>query len=184
MTISNLNTNKLLPAPSAPALVGFTSSTTYVVPAYCTQATILVVGGGRGGSYTNGGDGATPTTSTVGVIAGESLTITVGAGGAVNGNGTASVVSGSFGSVTGAAPTTASQTGNGAQGTFVTNFGWFGGSGGANGEYRGGRPGGGHGNIGAGGESALANTGGAGGGAGGGPGAGAGGSGYVAIFVR
>lgn len=200
MTFSSLATNKLLPKPTSPAMTGFTSSTTYVVPAGCTTATLCVVGSGAGGTSgsTNnndvlnscGGAGGTVTQQTVGVIAGETLTITIGAGGGSTALGNTSSISGSFGTVSAAGGANNSNAGGG--GTYVTGFGWFAGNG-AGYQYGGNQPAstthGPHGGKtfganGVGSQAAPANTGGGGGGNPVGNGGTGGGSGFVGIFVR
>lgn len=180
------------------ALVGFTSSTTYVVPDGCTQADVIVVGGGASGSgggstndvtYNVGGQGGDVTTQTVAVNAGETLTVVVGLGGSgSNVDGQTSSISGSFGTVSAAGGTTHNNGGGGGQ--YISPWGWFG----ANGPYTrfgGSQPGYGPHDPGAGrgggpnGVGAMhgkANTGG--GGADSNRGGNNGGSGFVGIFVR
>lgn len=186
MTMSNLRSNTLLPVEPAPAVTGFTASTTYVVPANCTQIDILCVGGGHGGSYPPGGAGGAITQASRGVTAGETLTITVGAGGSANAAGGTTSISGSFGTVSAAGGSSAPNYGVGPNGTYVSTWGWYSGGGGER-YWDGGDGGGAAGynlrNTGSG-CNAPANSGGGGGGAGGGPGAGSGGSGFVGIFVR
>ena len=183
---------------SSATLTGFTSSTTYSVPAGRRTMQVLVVGGGSGGGsngttndvvYYVGGKGGAVTTQTVSVTAGETLTITIGAGGGGGANGTTSSIVGSFGTVSAAGGTTRAE--GGANGTYVTGWGWYGGSGpyvqfggsqpgygpiGAGGAGKGGGPNG----VGA--QAGDANTGG--GGSGGGYSSStAGGSGFVGVLV-
>lgn len=91
-------------------IVYFTSSDTVVVPAGVTLSEMIVTGGGASGSSggsqmgLSGGAGATVIAKKA-VVAGETLTVTVGAGGvsgATSSAGSNSSVSGGFGTLTGA----------------------------------------------------------------------------------
>lgn len=121
---------------SSATLTGFTATTTYTVPAGRRNMQVLVVGGGSGGGtngttndvvYNVGGKGGTVTTQTVSVTAGETLTITIGAGGGGGANGSTTSIAGSFGTVSATGGTTRAESG--ANGTYVTGWGWYGGSG-------------------------------------------------------
>jgi hypothetical protein len=98
------------------------NSVTPVVPAPSTVEYLVVAGGGGGGSGAGGGGGAGGfrTAAGLAVTAGTPITVTVGAGGAVNTNGNASV----FSSIT--------SVGGGGGGSIMSN-GLTGGSGGGSG---------------------------------------------------
>jgi hypothetical protein len=89
----------LRPSAAGPYVIiqTFTSSTTWVCPGGVTEVEYLVVAGGGGGGRTNcgagGGAGGYRTNPSFAVTAGTSYTITVGAGGAGNTNGSNSVFS-------------------------------------------------------------------------------------------
>ena len=174
---------------------GFTSTTTYTVPAGCTLIDYVVVGGGGAGSSPDvnnapgGTGGQVVATSNVSVKGGEKLIITIGAGGTTTVGAGASSLAGSFGTVK-----ALGQAGAGSQtdGTYVPVWGWLGGGGAksfrvpqqARISDKNPRGGGGStsaawGSIAASAQSGAPNTGG-----GGGAGSAPGGSGFVGIFVR
>jgi len=132
MTMSNLNTNKLLPqyVQVTPTQVSFLASTSYTTPLTAKTAVLLVVGGGASGTtpgsssdvaYSIGGAGGSVVTQTVSISGGESLTIVIGGGGSL------SSVAGSFGTVTAAAGT--AQNRAGGTGTYVNGWGYYAGDG-------------------------------------------------------
>jgi hypothetical protein len=111
-------------------MVSFTASGTTVVPSNCTNARVVVVGGGQAGTnaggssdvaYSIGGQAGTVTVSVVKVKPGETLTATIG------GQATASTLVGSYGTVTGAGGS--SQNQGGGDGTLVSGWGYFAGQG-------------------------------------------------------
>lgn len=82
----------------------FLSSDTFIVPESVTKIMVLVVGGGSGGQNLGsgpsiGGSGGVVVFAPMNVVPLETLSITVGAGGAIGANGQDSLVSGSLQSV-------------------------------------------------------------------------------------
>lgn len=181
-----------------PQLLGFTASGTYVIPTGLNKLDYVVVGGGAGGTssgstndvtYNTGGVGGQVLTGTLTVVPGSTLTITIGAGGAVASNGGNTSLAGSgFTTVTANGSTTRNSAGGG--GTFITAWGWFAGNGSGY-TYVGSQPchfshgpggGKGTGGNGIGNTAAPANMGGGGGGSAAGPSTG--GSGFIGILLR
>ena len=119
----------------------------FIVPASIYSLSAVLVGGGGGGGYTwanSGGGGGALAYATFAVTPGETLTVTVGAGGVVNGSGQASSISrsatalfsaqgGTYSATsTRAAPVAGTVTCYGGQGGLCSTNG-YGGGGGAGG---------------------------------------------------
>jgi hypothetical protein len=166
-------------------LTSFTGSGSYVIPNAASTARILVVAGGGGAGTRRGGEGGGRQLVDRAVNSGETLTITVGGGGGVNGAGGGSGVSGSFGTVSSPGGATNLYEASIPNGTFFSGWGWFGGGGGGNNRpagtvgWAGGFGGGGNGQDGTGEPRVGASNRGGGGGSNR-----AGGSGFVGIFVK
>jgi hypothetical protein len=148
---NNWTPNNISSTTSPTSIQVFTSSTTWTAPIGVSSVNYLVVAGG-GGSYIAGGGAGGYRTGTLSVTSGTSYTVTVGAGGGQQNNGSDSV----FSSIT-------SLGGGGAPAGGAGNSGGSGG-GGSYGSAAGGAGTGGQGNNGG---SGSSNAGGGGGGAGG-----------------
>ena len=108
----------------SPGTVTFTSSTTWIVPTGVSGVDVFLVGGGGGGSLGGGGGGYTATFLDVPVTPGQSIPITVGAGG----SGGSSGVAGGNGGYS--QFNTSLHSANGGVGGLSTHQGGAGGSGG------------------------------------------------------
>jgi hypothetical protein len=142
-------------SPYTPTRRTFTSSGSFVVPTGMTTANVLVVGaGGGGGSCTfalnppgwsggGGGGGQVVNVTAYGVSAGQTITVTIGAGGSSANGGTSTVTGGTGGNITaaggngGAGGLSSGGGAGGASGSGVAGgtgvSGGFGGGGGGNG---------------------------------------------------
>jgi len=107
----------------------FTSSGTFTVPAGVNSIRVCVVGGGGGGGggHSGGGGSGHVRTGTYSVSPGQSISITVGAGGTGGPNGGGSGTNGNSSSITGI------QTASGGSGAGNSTSGGSGGSGGGGG---------------------------------------------------
>lgn len=176
------------PLPSTTTVFGITATQDFTVPANATQVDVYAVGGGSGGGYGSwGGSGSIREVTDHAVTGGQTLVITVGAGGVAAAAGGTTSVTGIDGTIVTASGGTVGSRSDAAPGTWHDVWGWKGANGANNGNPRGvptGGGGSGSTSCRSGGQAAASYTGSGGGGSGGGPSAGAGGSGFVGLIFR